>query len=145
MKLWSIPAILFVIAACNNNSPGKSTGKENDSTSSKPVTGADVDDHGCKASAGYRWSKLEDKCIRVFEEGIKLDPQEAVADKATAAFIIFSANNNQAEIFIPAESASIILERKDGNVTSWIEGIWVLQPAGTGYELKKNNVVQYAR
>lgn len=30
--------------------------------------GADVDENGCKQSAGYSWCEMKQKCIRSFEE-----------------------------------------------------------------------------
>merc|ERR1712086_904838 len=32
------------------------------------MPGADSDEHGCKASAGYTWCASKGKCIRPFEE-----------------------------------------------------------------------------
>jgi putative hemolysin len=32
------------------------------------LVGNDTDEHGCKASAGYSWCELSQKCIRVWEE-----------------------------------------------------------------------------
>ena len=33
-----------------------------------PLVGGDVDEHGCKASAGYSWCAVKSKCLRTFEE-----------------------------------------------------------------------------
>ena len=33
------------------------------------LVGGDVDDHGCKGSAGYMWCEAKEKCLRIFEEG----------------------------------------------------------------------------
>ncbi|MFZ6035326.1 MAG: hypothetical protein ACOYUB_04255 [Patescibacteria group bacterium] len=33
-----------------------------------PLVGGDVDEHGCKASAGYSWCDAKRSCIRVWEE-----------------------------------------------------------------------------
>lgn len=38
-----------------------------------PLTGNDVDDHGCKGSAGYMWCEHTKKCIRIFEDGCSIN------------------------------------------------------------------------
>jgi hypothetical protein len=32
-----------------------------------PAIGGDVDEHGCKPSAGYVWCAVESRCVRLFE------------------------------------------------------------------------------
>lgn len=53
------------------------------STTDEPLVGADVDEYGCKPSAGYSWCESKKKCIREWEESC--DPQveiaRALADK----------------------------------------------------------------
>jgi hypothetical protein len=34
----------------------------------KPIVGGDLDEHGCKASAGYSWCEAKQKCLRTWEE-----------------------------------------------------------------------------
>lgn len=34
----------------------------------KQLVGGDVDEYGCKASAGYSWCEYKQKCLRTFEE-----------------------------------------------------------------------------
>ncbi|MFH0836441.1 MAG: hypothetical protein V1834_04745 [Candidatus Micrarchaeota archaeon] len=34
----------------------------------EPIVGGDEDEHGCKASAGYSWCELKQKCLRTWEE-----------------------------------------------------------------------------
>ncbi len=41
-----------------------------------PLVGGDVDEHGCKASAGYSWCDAKKSCIRVWEE--PCDDEEAI-------------------------------------------------------------------
>jgi len=38
------------------------------STTTNPIIGGDSDIHGCKASAGYSWCAVKNKCLRVWEE-----------------------------------------------------------------------------
>ncbi len=55
MKALFIIAIigLFVLSGC---------------TQSNPIVGGDVDEYGCKASAGYSWCAAKEKCLRTWEE-----------------------------------------------------------------------------
>ncbi len=146
-NIISLAVILFFITACNNNNKSttaerKDTSATKDTAVQKPIVGGDVDEHGCKPSAGYRWSIIKNKCIRVFEDGIKLSPQEAVADKTVAAYVVFSEDNNKAELFLPANKTSFILERK-AEGQPWVKDEWSLA-AWKGYVLKKNDVLLYA-
>lgn len=39
------------------------------SPTSKPnLVGDDLDEHGCKGSAGYSWCEIKQKCLRIWEE-----------------------------------------------------------------------------
>jgi hypothetical protein len=98
--------------------------------SAAPVAaGADRDGHGCIGSAGYTWSLLKSKCIRVFEEGVRLDPVLQPSDAAISAFILFRSKTDfrKAELFLPDRGTGLILNRKGGARN----GIW----AGSGYQL----------
>ncbi len=46
---------------------------------SSVIVWGDVDIHGCKASAGYTWSPVENKCIRPWENQ-KMTPRAALQD-----------------------------------------------------------------
>ena len=78
-----------------------------------PVTGADVDAHGCKPSAGYQWSVLKSECIRIFETGIRLDPKAANLDQTLSAFIVFKSadEDGNAELFLPSAAQSVIMAK----------------------------------
>lgn len=139
MKFFFI--LLFpLLVRFDCNQPEKKTGQTDTSAKYKTV-GDDVDDHGCKPSSGYQWSAIKNKCIRIFEDGIKLNPLEGLSDKTAAAYIVFSDDNNKAELFLPAAKSSTILERK-AEGQPWINGEWMLI-AWKGYVLKKNGMAVY--
>lgn len=75
------------------------------------VVGADQDVHGCKGSAGYQWSAVQNKCVRLFETGIKLAPAQAM--QGTVAYLLFASPDEdaQAEVFLPGESAGRLLTK----------------------------------
>lgn len=98
--------------------------------------GADTDEHGCKASAGYTWSEVRQDCIRVFESGIRMEG----TDGKSTAFLVFNDDSSKVELFLPAGTPSEILDRRqlpDGNYAWNVEdddtknvrqtnGIWTI-------------------
>jgi hypothetical protein len=135
--------------ACNNKAADKKENAKEDSaktnvvndSSKTPMPGSDRDEHGCIGSAGYTWSVLKKECIRIFEAGTKLNPAEAVTDKTTVAYAVFSPDNNQAELFIPREASSMIMD--SGKPGSWTKGEWLLEKTVKGFVLKKSGIIQY--
>lgn len=75
----------------------------------KALLGGDRDDHGCIGSAGYVWCEVQKDCIRLFEKGIRT---EAVDDSDTSAFIVFSPDSTQLELFFSNNQPNEILERR---------------------------------
>jgi len=107
-------------------------------TNERKAVGADQDSHGCKASAGYTWSKLKKECIRIFE-GTKLSHFDDGKKYSTVSYVIF--DGNKAELFLDTQKESIILERKSEG-DSWVNGDWQLSP-WKGYVLKKAEKIIY--
>lgn len=70
--------------------------------------GNDKDKHGCIGSAGYTWCEVRKECIRLFEKGIRVKS----VDNGQYAFIVFSSDSALAEIFVPTEEKTEILERR---------------------------------
>lgn len=103
------------------------------------VVGGDSDAHGCKASAGYTWSELTKKCVRLFEAGTKLAHAEDGKTYSTVAYVIFE--GNKAELFLDTQKESILLERKSEG-DSWTKGDYQLIP-WKGYVLKKAGKIIY--
>ena len=106
------------------------------------LVGGDLDEHGCKASAGYTWSELRKECIRVFEIGTRLNHYEQSGETATtSAFVIFENNGNKAELFLDTQKESIILERKSEG-QPWVKDDWQLI-TWKGFVLKKAEEIKY--
>lgn len=72
--------------------------------------GADRDEHGCLASAGYVWCEVQQDCIRLFEKGIRV---ESVDESNMPAFIVFSPDSTRLELFFPNNAPNEILERRN--------------------------------
>ena len=86
------------------------------------IVGNDSDQHGCKPSTGYVYSKVKNSCIRVFETGIRMNPQDIILDKTLSMFVVFKSEDEdaQAEVFIPKISDSILLPKiPDNGAGTW--------------------------
>ena len=79
--------ISLLFTGCGNSQSKKSEDNK---------VGDDKDVHGCIASAGYTWSEVLKDCIRLWEKGVRV---EDVADKEKAAYIVFSPDSLQVELF----------------------------------------------
>jgi hypothetical protein len=103
----------------------------------------DKDENGCLASAGYIWSKVNKECVKVFS-GLQLNPmdQQENADEALSAYILFSEDLKQAEVFLPNETSSMLLTGS-GKTKVWSMGDWQLV-ASNGYVLKRAGVDTFA-
>lgn len=52
------------------------------------LVGNDEDEHGCKASAGYSWCEIKQKCLRLWEEKCEAEKvEETVKDAVTKLLI----------------------------------------------------------
>lgn len=109
----------------------------------KVVIGNDKDDKGCVTSAGYRWSLLKQECIRIFDEGYRLNPLSELKETGTSvsAFIIFNDDKTVAELFLPDNSKSYLLPKKEDGIYKSDE--WELE-IRKDYTLSKNGVALYA-
>jgi len=105
MKVGNI-CILFLLgvsilfAGCSNSRNKKDETK---------MPGSDKDEHGCIASAGYTWSEVQKDCIRLWEKGVRV---ESVADKEKTAYIVFSPDSLQVELFFSDDQPNEILDRR---------------------------------
>ncbi|WP_410880615.1 hypothetical protein [Myroides sp. DW712] len=75
------------------------------------------DGFGCAYSAGYRYSYLMADCIRVFEQGFRLNPIEDegslendLENNEVSCFVLFAKDGKEVEIFLPQQEKSIVLE-----------------------------------
>ncbi|QBZ98290.1 hypothetical protein [Flavobacterium sangjuense] len=103
----------------------------------------DKDENGCLASAGYVWSKVNKECVKGFS-GIQLNPTDKQdnQDETLSAYVLFSEDASQAEVFLPKDTTSIVLTRA-AEGKPWILKEWQLVP-WKGYVLKKGAVTMFA-
>ncbi len=95
--------LIFAMASCCGSKCKKPDNKE--SSVALKIVGADHDEHGCKASAGYQWSELKNECVRPFELPLRI----LSSDKTTQTCVLFSTDSSRAEIF--SVDGHFILER----------------------------------
>jgi hypothetical protein len=114
-------------------------------TSAKPLTKTDCqeDAHGCVGVIGYTWSALQNECILPYKTATRLNAGGEAGSKEKPAFVLFSADKDQAELFLPGK-APLLMERKgkEGNY-SWENDKLKLIPY-KGYVLKEGDKVLYA-
>ncbi len=72
------------------------------------LLGGNRDEHGCLLSAGYTWSEVKKDCIRLFESGIRT---KATNGSNRTAFIVFSPDSSQIELFFSDKQTTEILNR----------------------------------
>jgi hypothetical protein len=128
----SMAIVALLLTACSNSSK-----KAGDNVQDAPkMAGSDRDKHGCIPSAGYQWSEIRNSCIRLFEDGIRLDPKAAGLDQTLSAFAVFKSplEDAQAEIFMPREANSIMLNKSAAGV--WKNKFYTLKSVAGGYSLE---------
>lgn len=66
---------------------------------------------GSDAAMGYSYSKMLDKKIRIFEEGIQVlsatDPEATLA-----GYVVFDSDSSRVELFLPEIEGSAVLDRR---------------------------------
>jgi hypothetical protein len=114
---------LAIVTAC-----GTATNTNTIQKDTIPMVGNDVDAHACKGSAGYQWSQVKHNCIRLFEEGIRLNPQPDTTIQSISAFVLFKSQDVQdtAELFLPNDSTQLLLQDKTNGAGKWINNKYQL-------------------
>lgn len=108
------------------------------------IVGGDKDKHGCIASAGYTYSIIKKKCIRIFEEKIQLKEVNPTGTSTSNAAVVFDKNKKRAEIFTPNLGQTILTRTgKKGNYV-WKKGAITLT-YHKGYVLKNDGKVIFSQ
>lgn len=80
----------------------------------KSQTIDDKNENDCELKAGYKWSNMTKKCVRVFEEGYRLTSIEKDSlGKGKNAYFFIDEDSLIAEIFLPDSKESIIFNREN--------------------------------
>ena len=136
--------LIFGLQSCkwaDKSTDDETVTKVEDSTSAVVIN--DKDENGCLASAGYIWSKVNKECIKVFT-GIQLNPIANLEneDETLSAYVLFNEDGDQAELYLPNETSSIVLEQK-AKGKSWEFDGWQLIK-GNGYSLKQADKIIFS-
>ena len=105
MKMSMISCVLLICVSALFISCGSSKNNNKEGM----MTGNDKDEHGCIASAGYTWSEVQKDCIRLWEKGVRM---ESIADTTKTAYLIFSPDSAQIELFFSGDQPNEILDRR---------------------------------
>ena len=74
----------------------------------------DKNENECKLDAGYKWSNMTKKCVRVFEEGYRLTSIEKDSlGKGKNAYFFVNQDSLIAEVFLPDSKESIIFTKEN--------------------------------
>lgn len=148
-SIASLVISIIFLNACNNAAKTEPTEKDNmreNSTDTIPVKpGSDRDEHGCIPSAGYTWSIVRNECVRLWETGIKMEPQDPKLDKSTAAYLVFTDDRIRVEIFLPTQKKPVIIRRSsaEGEPAKWENGPLALSESNGVYELRDEGKLLY--
>lgn len=123
--ILSFTITLFSLAlfSCNSQKAGNNA-QQQTNPEAKTVLGGDKDDHGCKPSAGYQWSAIKQECIRPFELKDKL---KDLTDDTMAAFLLFSENKKQVEIFAKDFKTPLVISASENEVYISTDKVYKLQ------------------
>lgn len=151
-SITSLLISFMLLSSCNNAAKENEPGKNNDSstavgdtTTKPPPPGSDRDEHGCIPSAGYTWSIVRNNCVRLFEAGTKMYPQDPKLDKTTVAYIIFSDDKVKVEIFLPTQKKPVIIRKSsaEGEPAKWANGPLTLAETNGVYTLDDEGKLLY--
>ena len=140
---------LLIMMSCQPKTSETTITTDTTSIVAEPMVGGDLDKHGCKPSAGYTWSVLKNDCIRVFEIGVRLDPQDLSLDKTISAFAVFANNEKEetsdVEIFVPSllDITLILKPLKDNGAGTWSNGTYTLTQWKGMYTLDRDKKILY--
>lgn len=144
-KITTLLMILLIVSSCrliDQNDDADDNPKVATTTKDSTLVN-DKDENGCLASAGFVWSKVNKECVKGFS-GIQLNPTDKPdnQDETLSAYVLFNEDASQAEVFLPKDTASIVLTRvAEGK--PWVLKDWQLVPR-KGYILKKGVEIMFS-
>lgn len=141
-KLLLLPALLLVFASCDFMLKEREDDEVEVEADKNVVLGHDKDDNGCVTSAGYKWSVLRKECIRVFEEGYRLNSADSLRteDIAYSAFVVFDDSEKQAELYLPDREESVLLDKDSEGI--YKNSQWTLNTK-SNYQLSRDSRTLY--
>lgn len=138
-KHFSILTLTYLLMSCSTPSTQTQDSLSVEKATTPPMVGNDADEHGCKASAGYRWSVLRNECIRIFEAGVRLDPVAKDLEQSLSAFVVIKTDSSDQEIelFVPYDEQTIIVKKEATN--KWKNDKYLLTKVKDTYSIEDVN------
>lgn len=142
-KYISILVVLCTLNSCKLTDEKKEDKGLNQESKEGTIV-ADKDENGCLASAGYIWSKVNKECVKVFT-GMQLNPTSNLEneDETLSAYILFNEEGDQAELFLPKETSSLVLTQ-EVKEKPWVFEDWQLIKEKDGYSIKKADKLMFS-
>lgn len=107
-------------------------------------TACNEDAMGCLIDLGFRWSTIRDTCVVPAQSGTPLRALALAEPAQPAAFLLFSSDQQQAEVFLPGQPNALALERTgEEGAHAWVQGDYRLFP-WKGYVLQYQGAAVYA-
>lgn len=155
-------AVVLLFTACRNNggsdknvswnNPSDNNTAENGTIMDKNnpavvggdkngLVGGDKDAHGCIASAGYTWCEVQGRCVRLWEDGVKLEPVEKSINSGDATFnvfILFSTDSLKVELFDARLKEPLILNLTDKNGKAYYLGKYQVERTNGKWVVKND-------
>lgn len=138
MKINILILLMALLTSCHSSNNAAASKVMADTLA---LVGNDKDEKGCIASAGYKWSQLRNDCIRPFEDGVTLDILNSANTYHTGAYILIDSMQKKAEIFVPQENESFILDQ--ANDTVYTNGKFNLTRENFCWTLSLNDIKLY--
>ncbi|MDO4728479.1 MAG: hypothetical protein Q4B43_05675 [Bacteroidota bacterium] len=108
--VWLV-IIILIQFSCQK----KATQNDTELTPSEQIReleGIKTENKGCRADLGEIWSELYKVCVPILVEGKELAPIGSSAnERQIAAYVLMAKDSLKAELFIPDDTQSIILEQ----------------------------------
>ena len=98
-NIWIIVSGLVCFSACR-------------SVQAPQLIWGNKDENGWVTAAGSTWSELRGDCIRIFEDGVRVD--DPSLQPSLASYAVFAADSGRVEVFRPSPFRNEILDRKGG-------------------------------
>jgi hypothetical protein len=96
-----------ILLSCGENQVSKVKTNQNQ------MTGNDRNPHDCIGSAGYTWSVVKNRCIRIFEEGspfFSYDQSSGAIDSTQVAYVVLSDDLSKAEVFFGNTDKPVVMD-----------------------------------
>jgi len=112
----------------------------NPTITEEPLVGGDSDEHGCKASAGYSWCEVKQKCLRPFEEKCETQlPTPTINEtenlKITIKQLLVQKHGSTANELVITVSQNIGDYARGGASSSGGGGMWLAKKINNSWNL----------